>query len=269
MQNFPDATTDGMKFICNVCSERHLEIPPIFHKIRDKQHRCTACSTHHGPGTCVAAKTCEEAMALTMTASFSPVRIPMILCPSCNVRHIHLSSLPYPALQPGGNLSRSRRYNNEHGYSSGTMVYSQPPAALQATVNIGLSKNNRKKNKNKTITSSSTPSSTTSTITTTTTTSPTSISTTVATAVASDNSDILAIAQGISQGITEGIKEANAKAKAKLEQDEVEKIKPRPENVNTEDADSDSSSGSETTTFLDPDDSEFVGEYFRNHQEKI
>jgi hypothetical protein len=271
-KNYPEAKTDSMKFICNVCGERHLEIPPIFDNIRGKRHKCDACSTHHGPGTCVAAKTCEQALASTMTANYPPVKLPLILCPSCNVRHIHLSALPFPAIQPGCNLPRSRRFgnnNNEHGYSSGTFICNQPPAALQATVNIGLSKNNRKKNKNKTITSSSTPSSSTSTITTTTSTSPTSISTTVATAVASDNSDIIAIAKGISQGITEGIKEANAKAKAKLEQDGAAKIKSGPENDTTEDADSDSSSGSETTTFLDPDDSEFIGEYFRNHQEKI
>lgn len=262
-KNYPEAKTDSMKFICNVCGERHLEIPPIFVKIREKKHKCDACSTHHGPGTCVAAKTCEQALTSTYTANYPPVKLPLILCPSCNVRHIHLSALPFPAVQPGCNLPRSRRFgnnnNNEHGYSSGTFIPSQP---LQATVNIGFSKKDRKKNKNKTITSSSTPSSTTSTITTTTSTSPTSISTTVA-AVVHDNSGISAIVQGITQGVAEGIEEA----KAKLEQDGA--IKSKPVSNTTEDTDSDSSSGEETTTFLDPDDSEFIGEYFKNHQEKI
>jgi hypothetical protein len=198
-----------------------------------------------------------------MTANYPPVKLPLILCPSCNVRHIHLSALPFPAIQPGCNLPRSRRFgnnnNNEHGYSSGTFIPSQP---LQATVNIGFSKKDRKKNKNKTITSSSTSSSTVNTITATTSTSPTSISTTVA-AVVHNNSDISAFVQGISQGVAEGIEEA----KAKLEQDGA--IKSKPESNTTEDTDSDSSSGEETTTFLDPDNSEFIGEYFKNHQEKI
>jgi hypothetical protein len=82
-------------------------------------------------------------------------------------------------------------------------------------------------------------------------------------AVVHNNSDISAFVQGISQGVAEGIEEA----KAKLEQDGA--IKSKPESNTTEDTDSDSSSGEETTTFLDPDNSEFIGEYFKNHQEKI
>ena len=129
---YPILTNINKMFICQNCNDRHLEAPqkfkkpPIFNTLFD----CEVCKCVHGPGICIRAKTCEEAIEMAT----SDVRIPTatrLRCTKCKLRHLgqHVLKNPYMVKDERNRRNYCTPYNPPTYYNS-----HQPPMQMMRNV---------------------------------------------------------------------------------------------------------------------------------------